>query len=107
MDSPRFVRLAHGDNVIVAVDQIAAGNSAGGATARARIPRGHKMAILPIAMDEPVRKYGQIIGFASKEIVPGDWVHEHNVVMHDFARDYRFAEDAKNDEMLPPEMRAT
>jgi hypothetical protein len=24
------------------------------------------------------------------------------VVLHDFARDYRFAEDAKNDEVLPP-----
>ena len=27
--------------------------------------------------------------------------------MHDFARDYRFAEDARNDEVLPPELRAT
>ncbi len=26
--------------------------------------------------------------------------------MHDFARDYRFAEAAKNDEVLPPELRA-
>jgi altronate hydrolase len=34
-------------------------------------------------------------------------VHEHNTALHDFARDYRFAEGAKNDEILPPEMRAT
>ena len=27
--------------------------------------------------------------------------------MHDFARDYRFAEGAKNDEVLPPELRET
>ena len=54
-----------------------------------------------------MRKYGQIIGFATKPIAPGDWVHEHNVGMHDFARDYQFAEGAKNDEMLPPELRAT
>ena len=27
--------------------------------------------------------------------------------MHDFARDYRFAEGARNDEVLPPELRAT
>ncbi len=78
--------------MIVAVDQIQAGTEAGGATASERIPRGHKMAVAPIALNEPVYKYGQIIGFASKAIVPGDWVHEHNVVMHDFARDYRFAE---------------
>ena len=34
-------------------------------------------------------------------------MHEHNVGLHDFARDYRFAEGAKNDEILPPEQRAT
>src|SRR3569623_3384275 len=107
MAEPRIIRLSAGDNVIVAVDQAAQGGSAAGVTAQARIPRGHKMAIVPIAVDEPVRKYGQIIGFASKPIAPGDWVHEHNVVMHDFARDYRFAEGARNDEVQPPELRAT
>ena len=107
MDTPRFIRLAHGDNVIVAVDQIVPGNTACGTVAGERIPRGHKMAVAPIAPDEPVRKYGQIIGFASKAIAPGDWVHEHNVVMHDFARDYRFAEGARNDEVLSPELRDT
>ncbi len=65
------------------------------------------MAVVAIETNEPVRKYGQIIGFASKAIAPGDWVHEHNVALHDFARDYRFAEGAKNDELLPPELRAT
>src|SRR3569833_1406636 len=65
------------------------------------------MSVAPAETYAPVRKYGQIIGFASKPIAPGDWVHEHNVVMHDFARDYRFAEGAKNDEILPPEQRAT
>ena len=64
------------------------------------------MAVEPIADNEPVRKFGQIIGFASRAIAPGDWVHEHNVTLHDFARDYRIAEDARNDEVLPPELRA-
>jgi altronate hydrolase len=107
MPEPRIIRLSADDNVIVAVDQVLQGNSAAGVTAQARIPRGHKMAIVPIAVDEPVRKYGQIIGFASKPIAPGEWVHEHNLVMHDFARDYRHAEGARNDEVLAPEMRAT
>ena len=107
MTSPRYIRLAPEDNVIVAVDQIAPGFRAADTNAAERIPRGHKMAVAPIARDEPVRKYGQIIGFASKPIAPGEWVHEHNVTMHDFARDYRFAEGARNDEVLPPELRAT
>jgi altronate hydrolase len=107
MTAPRTLRLSPSDNVVVAIDQIAPGALAAGATASERIPRGHKMAIAPIALDQPVRKYGQIIGFASVAIAPGQWVHEHNVSMQDFARDYRFAEDAKNDEILPPEQRAT
>jgi altronate hydrolase len=107
MSSPRTIRLAPDDNVVIAVDQIAPGATASGATASERVPRGHKMAITPIAEGEPVRKYGQIIGFASKSIAPGQWVHEHNVGLHDFTRDYRIGEGARNDEMLPPELRAT
>lgn len=107
MSTPRFIRLSTEDNVIVAVDQIPPGSKVAGLSARERVPRGHKMAVMPIALDESVRKYGQIIGFASKVITPGDWVHEHNVTLHDFARDYHFAEGAKNDEMLAPELRAT
>jgi altronate hydrolase len=99
--------LAADDNVVVAVDQISVGSGVAGTAARERIPRGHKMAVVVIAPNEPVRKYGQVIGFASKLIAPGDWVHEHNVALHDFVRDYRFAEDAKNDEVLAPELRAT
>jgi altronate hydrolase len=107
MSSPRTIRLAPDDNVVIAVDQITPGATASGATASERVPRGHKMAIAPIAEGEPVRKYGQIIGFASKPIAPGQWVHEHNVGLHDFARDYRIGEAARNDEVLPPELRAT
>ncbi len=107
MSTPRIVRLAADDNVVVAIDPIVAGTEAAGVTARERVPRGHKMAIASVAAGAPVRKYGQVIGFAARTIVPGEWVHEHNVVLHDFARDYRFAEEAKNDEVLPPELRAT
>ncbi|HVV80690.1 MAG TPA: altronate dehydratase family protein [Pseudolabrys sp.] len=107
MSNPRTIRLSPDDNVVIAVDQITPGAMASGATATERVPRGHKMAILAIAEGEPVRKYGQIIGFASKPIAPGQWVHEHNVGLHDFARDYRIGEGAKNDEVLPPELRAT
>jgi len=107
MTSPRFVRLSPDDNVVVAVDQFPQGAEVAGLTVRQRVPRGHKMAVAPIREGEPVRKFGQVIGFASQHIAPGDWVHVDNVTLHDFARDYRFAEDARNDEILPPELRAT
>src|ERR1051325_7470606 len=59
------------------------------------IPQGHKVALCSIADGEPVRKYGQIIGFAKGAIRPGDHVHTHNVVMKDFGRDYQFCTDAR------------
>jgi altronate hydrolase len=107
MSTPRTIRLSPEDNVIVAIDQIVSGAEVAGLTARERVPRGHKMAVTAIREGEPVRKYGQTIGFASKQITAGEWVHEHNVTLHDFVRDYRFAEAAKNDEVLPSELRAT
>ncbi len=53
------------------------------------------MAVAPIQADEPVRKFGQIIGFASMPIAPGEWVHEHNCTIKEFVRDYRFGEEAR------------
>src|SRR5436190_2411152 len=104
---PRSIRLNSGDNVVVAVDTIDKGYPAAGIAAIGRIPRGHKMAILPIAQGEPIRKFGQIIGFAKSPIVPGEWVHEHNVEMAEFERDYAFARDARPTETLPIEDRAS
>jgi altronate hydrolase len=104
---PRTIRLSERDNVVIAVDLVHQGDSAVGLTARERILRGHKMAVEPIREGEPILKFGQIIGFAKAHIAPGEWVHEHNVGLHDFARDYRFCEDAGADDLLPPDMRAT
>jgi altronate hydrolase len=104
---PRAIRLHADDNVVVAVDQVPAGTLVQGVAAVERVPRGHKMASAPIPTGAPVRKFGQIIGFAAKPVAPGEWVHEHNVEMHDFARDYRFAEAAPKVDILPEEKRAT
>ena len=104
----RTLRLQPADNVVVAVDTLEPGRAnAIAVDPRARIPKGHKMAIVPVAAGEPIVKFGQIIGFASAPIVPGDWVHEHNVQMQDFARDYHFAEGAKHEPVLPVEQQAT
>ncbi len=43
------------------------------------VPRGHKVALRPIAEGEPVLKYGEAIGRAACPIRPGEWVHEHNL----------------------------
>ncbi len=49
----------------------------------------------PIALGEPIRRYGQIIGFATAPIAPGQHVHTQNCGMGDFAKDYAFGVDVK------------
>jgi altronate hydrolase len=105
--APRFLRLNAADNVVIAVDQIDQGRAVEGVAAGARIPRGHKMAVVRIEKDQPIRKFGQIIGFASGDILPGEWVHEHNCYFASFERDYAFAAEARPDDLLPVEERAT
>ena len=59
------------------------------------IGAGHKVALQQIGKDEPIRKYGQIIGFAKTSIAPGAHVHTHNLEIKDYGRDYQFCADAK------------
>jgi altronate hydrolase len=91
--TPRVVRLHPDDNVVICIDRAQAGALVGGVTATQPVPRGHKMATGPIAAGEPVRKFGQTIGFASSDIAPGQHVHEHNCAMGEFDRDYAFASE--------------
>ncbi|MCZ7448992.1 UxaA family hydrolase, partial [Agrobacterium rhizogenes] len=77
----RYIKLTETDNIIVAIEPIAPGEAVAEIAARERIPRGHKMALQAIASRMPIVKYGQIIGFSTQDIEPGQWVHEHNVTM--------------------------
>lgn len=103
----RTLRLHADDNIIVAVDGLPPGAEALGMKVPARIPRGHKMATAAIAKGAPVRKFGQIIGFASEDIAPGQHVHTHNCAYAEFDRDYAFCQDARGDDLVPIEARAT
>ncbi|MDO1582938.1 UxaA family hydrolase [Rhizobium oryzicola] len=104
MTQSRILRLNPADNVVVAIADLPTGSAVeGDIVTRARVPRGHKIAARGIPAGEPIRKFGQIIGFASVAIEPGEWVHEKNVTMgEDFERDYAFAADAKPVESLRP-----
>src|SRR5262249_56614758 len=62
-------------------------------TLSARVGLGHKVALVPIKKGAAVYKYGQIIGFASQEIAPGEHVHVHNLAADAFERDYAFCRD--------------
>src|ERR1700689_984158 len=107
MTAPRALRLNADDNVLIAVEEFPEGSAPQGVVAREGVPRGQKRASAAIAENEPIRKFGQIIGFASRPIAPGDWVHEHNCAVKDFARDYHFGEDTRLENILPVEEQPT
>jgi altronate hydrolase len=90
------IRLNNADHVVVARVDISAGTeiSEENVSARDDIPSGHKMAVSEVKSGDPIKKYGQIIGFASRDIQPGEHVHTHNLSMGNFDRDYAFCSDA-------------
>ena len=91
------IRLREEDNIAVARRHLDPGTriQANGTTLELseRVLMGHKFALEPIAEGDAVRKYGQIIGFASKGIDPGRHVHVHNVACDAYERDYAFASE--------------
>ena len=48
-----------------------------------RVPQGHKVALVDLAADAPVLRYGIPIGYALKAIPAGSWVHERLLKMPD------------------------
>ena len=107
-DTEVTIRLHDADNVVTAKETIPSGTNIPGeelATAM-EIPMGHKVATKVISSGEAIRKYDQIIGFATEQINPGSHVHTQNVEMKEFDRDYKFGEDAKPTDFIPDAKRA-
>ncbi|MDO8770439.1 MAG: UxaA family hydrolase, partial [Burkholderiaceae bacterium] len=48
-----------------------------------RVPQGHKVALVDLAANAPVLRYGIPIGYALKDIRAGSWVHERLLEMPD------------------------
>ncbi len=107
--SSHFIRLGDQDNVVVArvdiLPQTPLGD--GDLAAAARVPVGHKLSTTAIGKGEPIRKYGQIIGFATEDIAPGEHVHSHNCEFAAFERDYAFASEVKDTAFVPAAEQAT
>ena len=94
-----YIRLHAADDVVIARSQLMSGSQVEGIAVRGLIPPGHKIATRAIAAGEAVRRYNQIIGFASQAVGPGEHVHVHNLNMGpekgNFTRDYAFCADLK------------
>ena len=65
------------------------------ARSRRRPFRRPKMLTRAVKQGEPIRKYNQIIGFATADLDVGTHVHTQNCAMGDFERDYAFCADAR------------
>ena len=78
-----LIHLHQDDNIHIAARDIRSGEELAlegrGIRIQADIPIGHKIASQPIGAKSPVKKYGQVIGFATQPIEPGEWVHSHNL----------------------------
>lgn len=68
------------------------------------IKEGHKIALHDIAKDQAVKRYNQIIGYASQPIKAGEHIHLHNLKMGEYGQNYAFGED-KHDLPAPLEQR--
>ena len=83
---PLTIRMNERDNVAIVAND---GGLAAGTVLRSglvlvdRVPQGHKVAMVDIAVDAPVLRYGIPIGYALKDIPAGSWVHERLLKMPD------------------------
>jgi altronate hydrolase len=96
------VRLHPSDSVAIALQTLAPGlwvQTASGAIVIPRlVPAGHKLALHDLGPGDPIRRYGQIIGFATEPIAAGTHVHTHNCAVGTLERDY-----AVGTEVHPPD----
>ena len=76
---PLCIKVHETDNVAIVVNS--GGLPAGtifddGLTLREHVPQGHKVALVDLAQDAAIIRYGEIIGYAEKAIAQGCWIDE-------------------------------
>lgn len=95
-EKPSTLLLNAADDVLIALRPIAKGEPLrDGLTALDDIPAGHKIARRALQSGEEIRRYNSLIGMASVGISAGAHIHEHNLEMLDFERDYSFSSDVR------------
>lgn len=101
--SKATIRLGADDDVVIALRELDSGSviAEENIVCADRIPAGHKVAVRPILEGEPVRRYGQVIGFATREVNPGQHVHVHNLEVRELDHDYQFGAAYRATEPAP------
>lgn len=103
----KTIQLDPSDNVAVARERLEVGESLQGLLIAEPVPSGHKVALQNIARGEPVRKYAQVIGYASQDIAAGSHIHTQNVDFRNVSGSYEYSTNLRPVEMVPEEKRDT
>jgi len=102
-----FIRLDQNDNVVTVTAALDVGVPVEGVHTTGLVPRTHKIAATAIKQGDAIRKYAQVIGYASTDIQPGDHVHTHNVEFRNTSADYEFSTDLRPAAIVPEAARDT
>ena len=78
-DTPKYIKVNESDNVAIVVNE--GGLREGtvfpcGLTLKDYVPQGHKVALRPIKKNDPIVRYGEVIGYAKSDIDSGRWIDE-------------------------------
>lgn len=94
MNKTPILKLNNSDDVVIARTELPAGSWLESESMETRdlIPAGHKIALRDIPAGSAVKRYGQIIGFATRDIRQGEHIHVHNLGMGSFERDYAWGD---------------
>jgi altronate hydrolase len=105
MLADKAVILRPEDDVAIAKAELCAGTVLVDGDRRIEVRQdirpGHKIARGAVARGGPVRRYGQVIGFATGDIAPGDHVHVHNLGIGELQRDYEIGTDVRPVDYYP------
>ncbi len=85
-DAPKafYIKVHDTDNVAIIVNDN--GLKAGtrfpdGLELIEHIPQGHKVALVDIPVNGEIIRYGEVIGYAVRDIVKGSWIDESTVLL--------------------------
>ncbi|WP_448208034.1 galactarate dehydratase [Azospirillum sp. sgz302134] len=78
-EAPLYIRVHGDDNVAIVVNSL--GLPPGtrfpcGLVLRDFVPQGHKVALADLAEGAPILRYGEVIGYAARDIAKGSWIEE-------------------------------
>jgi len=94
--APLYVRLDASDNVVTATRALEKGTPIEETATTSLVPSGHKIATRAIPKGGEIRKYAQLIGYASEDISPGAHVHTHNTEFRNTDMAYEFGTDVRH-----------